>query len=143
MRHPPGPVRGISAVWNWWALLESNQRPPPCEGDALPLSQAPNSGEAISLPYPVVAGQRRRRQPAGVSGSAAGGAQAVEAGANARQQVGRRLAALRRVRELLDHPFDRLDLQQDDRLSASVERRRQLLHVAADVAQANAVRRKR
>src|SRR3954471_15239946 len=27
---------------NWWALLESNQRPPPCEGDALPLSQAPN-----------------------------------------------------------------------------------------------------
>ena len=29
---------------NWWALLESNQRPPPCEGDALPLSQAPNPG---------------------------------------------------------------------------------------------------
>ncbi len=34
---------------NWWALLESNQRPPPCEGDALPLSQAPNSSGNNSL----------------------------------------------------------------------------------------------
>ena len=25
----------------WWALVDSNHRPPPCEGDALPLSQAP------------------------------------------------------------------------------------------------------
>ena len=25
----------------WWAMLDSNQRPHPCEGCALPLSQSP------------------------------------------------------------------------------------------------------
>ena len=49
---PPGRTRVAGhpklarrASEGWWALLESNQRPPPCEGDALPLSQAPNSEE--------------------------------------------------------------------------------------------------
>jgi hypothetical protein len=28
----------------WCALVDSNHRPPPCEGDALPLSQARTPG---------------------------------------------------------------------------------------------------
>jgi hypothetical protein len=47
------PSRRCAALWRdslrrgimsegWWALMDSNHRPPPCEGDALPLSQAPD-----------------------------------------------------------------------------------------------------
>src|SRR5450759_4893002 len=35
------PVRVIALDQGWWAILDSNQRPPRCERGALPLSQSP------------------------------------------------------------------------------------------------------
>ncbi len=44
----------------WWARLGSNQRPPACEADALPLSYAPIIGfgsldKTVSYPTPRLA----------------------------------------------------------------------------------------
>ena len=33
----------------WWARLGSNQRPPPCESGALPLSYAPTMGSCVRI----------------------------------------------------------------------------------------------
>src|SRR6185295_12954250 len=47
---------------DWCALVDSNHRPPPCEGDALPLSQARTpGGEDPILAQPFRMGQGRDR----------------------------------------------------------------------------------
>ncbi len=36
---------------SWWSLQDLNLRPPPCEGDALPLSQATKLSTAVAADY--------------------------------------------------------------------------------------------
>ena len=37
-----------ASVIVWWAMLDSNQRPHPCEGCALPLSQSPLQASIVA-----------------------------------------------------------------------------------------------